>query len=535
LHPALLKLIRLQVRGWLRRQFKGGSLRRTVFMILGGGAFLLWFASMALSAALSKSQPPEQIMATLPFYLTAFALLPIIVGNDDRAIAFSPAEIDFLFSGPFSRRQLVGYKMFKLVLGSVLGGLLFSLWLNRIVGFFPTAVVGASLSLVFINLLTTIASLLRDIVQERSFTLIRRGATFLFLGGIVAIVMYLRSHNLSGFEGMEKLSSRPLVQILLAPARVFAHVFASRSPGEFAMWASGSLAMIIAAAGGVFALDKGYMEAAVNASQRRALRLTRATKGMSINTGKPMKAVNIPGVAALGPGGAIVKRQLLTAMRGSRGWIFAFVFAIGYGYLMSRMAGGMHGNAGTVALIPGLAILLMMLPQTLRFDFRSDLDHLDWLKTLPMTAMTVALAELTVPTFILSLLGLLIAGVSSTFLDLPPSTLVMIILAVPPAGLIIIALENIVFLLLPTRLFAPGQASMVFSGRRILMMLFRLALMVVGGGLVFGTGALVWYLTHSVPATYASGWLVLSLIAAALIKAVAWGFSRFDVSLDMPV
>lgn len=535
MHPALLKLIRLQVRGWVRRQFKGGSVRRTVFMILGGGAFLLWFASLALTAALQKSKPPEEVLATLPFYLTAFAILPIIVGNDDRAISFSPAEIDFLFSGPFSRRNLVAYKMFKLVLGSLLGGLIFSLWLNRVVGFFPTAVVGASLSLIFINLLTTIVSLLRDIIQERSFTLIRRAATFLFLGGIIGVVMYFQKHDATTAEELQKLAGLAPVQIAVAPARVFAHVFASRTIPEFGLWMAACLAMIVAAAGGVLALDKGYMEAALNASQRRLLRLSRATRGLSANSGKPVKSLNVPGVAALGPGGAIVKRQLLTAIRGSRGWIFAVVFAIGYGYLMSRMAGGMPGSAGTISLIPGLGILLMMLPQTLRFDFRSDLDHLDWLKTLPMSAMTISLAEVAVPTAILSLLGVLIASISAAFLNLPPSTVVMVILAAPPAGLIIIALENIVFLLLPTRLFAPGQASMVFSGRRILMMLFRLGLMIVGGGLVFGVGAGAWALTHSVPATYASGWFMLIIIAAALMKAVSWGFARFDVSLDMPV
>lgn len=535
MHPALLKLIRLQLRGWIRRQFKGGSLRRTVFMILGGGAFLLWLTSLAVAAALQGSRPPEDVLATLPFYLTAFALLPIIVGNDDRAIAFSPAEIDFLFSGPFSRRHLVAYKMFKLVLGSLLGGVLFSLWLNRIVGFFPTAVAGATLALIFINLLTTVVSLVRDIVQERSFTIIRRVATLLLFGGIGGVIVYLQKHDLTSRDGLQQLGTLTPVRIITAPARVFAHVCAARSFPEFSMWVGACLGMIAGAACGVLALDKGYMEAALNASQRRAQRLSRATRGMSVNTGKPMKALNVPGVAALGPGGAIVKRQLLTAIRGSRGWIFALVFAVGYGYLMSRIAGGPRGAAGITALIPGLAILLMMLPQTLRFDFRSDLDHLDWLKTLPMTAMTISLAELAVPTLILSLVGLLITGIAGALLDMAPSNLVMIILAAPPAGFIIIALENIVFLLLPTRLFAPGQASMVFSGRRILMMLFRLALFTVGGGLVFGAGAAAWALTRSVPATYAAGWLVLILIGLSLLKAVSWAFARFDVSLDMPV
>ena len=35
MHHALLKLVRLQLKGWVRRQFTGGSLRRTVFVIVG--------------------------------------------------------------------------------------------------------------------------------------------------------------------------------------------------------------------------------------------------------------------------------------------------------------------------------------------------------------------------------------------------------------------------------------------------------------------------------------------------------------------
>ena len=109
MHRALLKLIRLQLKGWVRRQFTGGGSRRLILGILGTVMFVAWLSAVSVGTAFSKGRTPEEIMATLPLYLTAFALLPIVFGNEDRAIAFSPAEIGFLFPGPFARRELVLY------------------------------------------------------------------------------------------------------------------------------------------------------------------------------------------------------------------------------------------------------------------------------------------------------------------------------------------------------------------------------------------------------------------------------------------
>src|SRR5438128_1831053 len=122
---ALFKLMWLQLKGWVRRQFTGGSVRRIVFGVLGAGMFVLWISGVVLGTAFAKSRPAEDILGTLPLYLTVFAFLPIVLGSDDRAIAFTPAEVDFLFPGPFGRRDLVLYKMTKLLLSSAVGGIFF--------------------------------------------------------------------------------------------------------------------------------------------------------------------------------------------------------------------------------------------------------------------------------------------------------------------------------------------------------------------------------------------------------------------------
>ena len=42
------------------------------------------------------------------------------------AISFRPAEVDFLFPAPFHRRELLIYKLAKMLLGTVFMALIFS-------------------------------------------------------------------------------------------------------------------------------------------------------------------------------------------------------------------------------------------------------------------------------------------------------------------------------------------------------------------------------------------------------------------------
>ncbi len=540
MNRSLLMLVRMQIRGWVRRQFAGGSIRRTIFGILGGVMFLLWLAAVGVGVIFNKPVDPAETLARLPIYITLFAMLPIIMGTDDRAISFTPAEIDFLFAGPYSRRELVLFKIFKLVLGSVAGGVIFAIWLGRFAVGPLQSLAGATLGLVFINLLTTIIALVRDTLEERMYTIARRIVLVLFFGGIGAVVYTVTRSGTPSFEEFKSVASSTPARVILAPASVFAHVFASRGLAEAAAWSSGCLGMCVAAVLVILRLDRGYMEAALAASQRRQQRIARMTRGVAIDAGKQVRAVRLPELGISGPAGAIIKRQLLTLVRTARGLVIFFVIALGYGYFMSRVAGNTmqakpdKPQGEIVALLPGLVVILMMLPQMLRFDFRGDIDHIDELKSLPAPSRTITLAELCVPSAVLTVMGWLITAGTAIFVGLPPNTGWIVALAVMPVAALSIGMENFAFLILPTRNFVPGQASMAFGGRRIVMLLTRLGLMVVTGGLVAALGSLAWFLTGSVPITSLACLLAMWIIVGLVVGAVSWAFSRFDVSVDMP-
>jgi hypothetical protein len=545
MHPALLKLTWMLLKGWVRRQFsgagKGGSIQKTILSTVGAFLFLIWFGSFAIRMAFQNPVQPENALLILPLILTVMGLFPILLGNEDRGLVFSPAEIDFLFPGPFSRRDLVLMKVFRMVLGSVFGAVFFGCSLRWCAAGVLQSILGAGLALVFVNLLSTMVALARNTVRERWYLLARYGALGVLVLAAAGAGLYLKTVEVPTFEQLKQLGQSAPVQTILAPAKVFAHVFVASSLVEVMAWTLACLGMIGAALLAVLSLDKGYMTVALAASERRQARLARMGKG--IKTGKPARAVAIPSLHGLGAVGAIIKRQCITAVRTSRAWMIAFLIGIGYGYLMSRLSGHVHNESGqkdlegtlaVVRLVPGMLMLGMVLPQVLRFDFRGDLDHLENLKSLPISPMGAAIAELAVPTLILSAQAWMVVAGVAMFGGTPTSVIVMGCLAVVPLSAMLFALENFVFLIVPTRMYAPGQAATMFSGRRLLYVVARLMLLGTGGGLVAVVGLAAWFISYSVWGTFIACWIALVAIAAGLLPAVAWAFKRFDVSADMP-
>ena len=136
MHPALRRLMALQARGWLRRQITGGSPLRRVFRLVAVVLFALWMVTRAVRGfAFAMPVPSEAILDKAPYYIAILAVLPLLFGNEDRALAFSPPEIDFLFAGPFARRDLVLYKLVRVAIASLFGGMLAVIGLSTVIVF----------------------------------------------------------------------------------------------------------------------------------------------------------------------------------------------------------------------------------------------------------------------------------------------------------------------------------------------------------------------------------------------------------------
>src|SRR5947207_5965067 len=128
MHRALFTLIRLQGKAVVRRSFRGAKTPRgAIFLTLGLGVFLLWLGSSVLNTVVAGKQDPQQVRTFFPLAMLAICLLNLATTAGERAIAFTPPEVDYLFPGPFTRRELLLYKLARSGFGAIFTATIFSM------------------------------------------------------------------------------------------------------------------------------------------------------------------------------------------------------------------------------------------------------------------------------------------------------------------------------------------------------------------------------------------------------------------------
>ena len=169
----------------------------------------------------------------------------------------------------------------------------------------------------------------------------------------------------------------------------------------------------------------------------------------------------------------------------------------------------------------------------LKFDFRGDLDQLPWLKSLPLRPSAVALGQLAAPVMILAachVATLAAAAVAMPNLRVP---LLAAALLAPPFDLLLLGVENLMFLLFPSRGPAtPGELGAI--GRQVVLFLLKVLTLAVACGVAGGLGAVVRALSHSPVAALSTTFCVLAIEGLSVVPLVALAYHRFDPSADTP-
>lgn len=545
MHPALLKLLRMRIVAWGRRFVSRGSLlRRIIGGLFAGYILISWIASFFF-LALSDRRPPTDPAVVLqfgPLVLALFIALRLAGALTSRALEFTPAEMDFLFPAPFTRRQLLVY---KLGLGS-LGGLFLSLILSgrlmHLGASWLSAFVALFLAFLFTQLAGVLASLARQRVGQGTYgrvTLVL--AAGVLLAGAFAALPSIREAGAADVGAIvrgiaERAHQSTIARAALWPFEVFVRVLVSPPGPALAGWTAAALGLLAALLLGIFRLDVLYAEAAVAASARSAARLDRAKRS---GTGLVARsaAIRIPALPRLAGVGPIAWRQLVGA---ARAWPSVLVLFV---VLVALLAGARWlvgaENAGAASAF-GLAFpLYIIFSSLIRFDFRGDIDHIDTLKSLPIRPWAVALGQLTAPALITASTIVLVGVFLAVFLPggarvgnlwLP----VACFLCALPAAILICAIENVVFLLFPTRMTAGSAGDTNTMLRHTATAILKLMLLAGAGGTFAGVWALVWFTTESVAATIAALWLAACTLALVGVWLLAFSFRRFDPSRDMP-
>jgi hypothetical protein len=182
-----------------------------------------------------------------------------------------------------------------------------------------------------------------------------------------------------------------------------------------------------------------------------------------------------------------------------------------------------------------LAWLTVFLTSLVPFDFRGDVDRIAVLKTLPVPAWRLAVGELLTPVLLLTLIQWIILAAVLPFAPDDRLWLLWLAAYALPFNFLQFAIDNLLFLLFPTRVMVTTPGDFQGIGRNALFLLAKLFALFVVVGMCATVGAVAWLLSQqSVVTGLAAAWPVLALSAAALVPLVALAFRAFDVGRDTP-
>jgi hypothetical protein len=561
---ALWLLLGLRFRAWVRRLARNAATPRgTLFLLAGLAFFALILGPNILTGLRRHDDPPvEKARRYGPLVLFGYCVLTVLFSSGEQSVSFSPGEVQFLFPGPFSRRQLLAYK----VTGNSLLCLLYALLLTAF--FLPYAAepphdspdlgpilwaglhayLGLVLTLWFIQLFGLALSLALHTVGAQASTRPRRLLLAAAAGLALWALLYAGRGALGGggpASLLVRLEEAPAVRAALAPLRWFVETFtAERLWPDFALGAARCLALNAALLLLVFLLDAQYLETAAAASERAYARLQRlrSSGAVAAASSTGTARVSLPSLPWWGGAGPLAWRQLTTALRSRRPLLIflgVFTLVVVGPRLAASDAVEDRPFVGWLLATTLLGMTLAVLTPLLTFDFRGDLDRMDVLKALPVAPAWLALGQLFAPVLLLSLVQVAVVALAQLLWGGVGALLIGVALYALPFNFLSLGVENLLFLWFPVRLqpAAPGDFQMM--GRQTLMMAIKFAALGLALGPAVGVGVAIYGIAYAfgVDATgpaVAAAWLILAGFALGTLPLLARAFRAFDVARDTP-
>ena len=443
----------LYSRGWYNRlRLQVLRLKQPRYMV---GAL----AMFAYLGSLLFSQGARSAVAANPNLLDIRQLLSIaglslavgawwLAAPSDNALAFSNAEVYFLFPAPVKRRTLVQARLLSVQAILLMQVLIWTLLLRRGGGELPGVLRAIGLWTLFttVSLHRLGATLARthapDAPRRKP---VAKTIAVLFIAALtiasvraapMAIAMWrsflaLSSYDtsrvidrmLAGRVAIQALLNDPVVHAMIWPIRaVTAPAFAN---GAGAWWLAMPGALLVLALHYVWILrdPQPFEELAVGSSARFADRVARMRRSGSLTTLKPSRfrwQLTLHGRPAV----ALAWKNVTAAVRTfrPRALVLAIAVIVIIAVLSGRGDGGFDDQGGglrsafVTTFISVFAAATLTAPAWFRLDLQHDLAHLPFLKTAPLPAHTIVATEILTAAALTTIGMALLFGVPGFFL-----------------------------------------------------------------------------------------------------------------------
>ncbi len=540
---SLWLLMRLRSGATLRRWKR--SLSRPKGIILGvvtAMLFVPWVFSIVVSARAGIHPPLDQVRRFAPPALFGFTLLSLLSSAGEQALYYTPAEVSFLFAGPYRKRQLLGYKLVA-TLGLCLMSSLFTASACLMISpSLASAFVGSLLLMFFFQMLQMVLGLGSSTLGALAWS---RGRRLVLAALVAAAGLALSSARPWWGEGtalqtLERVERSTPMMVLLAPFGWFVRAFTAERATDLVRWGGPCLVVDLALVGMVFALDASYLEATATASARRFAKLQRMTSGAGGMRAGARKTGRLrfrpPGVPWWGGVGPNFWRQMTTAL-GDPGRLVGLLAMLSFMPILFGMLAAKEPKAAVPFFYASLGLILWIsiaVSGLLPYDFRGDIDVMEELKVLPIPPDRLALGQILTPALVASAAqGVAMGGAILAFGG-PGPAIWSILAFLVPINLTFYAIENLLFLWYPSRIVA-GQFDVVAIGRQIMFLAAKVLGLALGAGLAASAGALAYFASgRSLGAGLVVAWFALVAASLALVPLVGRAFAGFDVSHDVP-
>jgi hypothetical protein len=540
LDRSLWLLLWLRARALVRRWGQNfRTLKGLLLAVVGGLVFGSMLLPMLFTPRIQTEGQNEAIRRYGPLALLLYCVLNVMLTTGDRVVSYTPAEVCFLFSGPYRPRQLLLYRIVSGLAAASLTAFFMTLPFTHDAMRWFAAYIAMFLTFALLYLFGLTLGLIASTISALAVTRARQIVLLIVLVALALPVYPLATtfKTTPPLELVTRFIDSPTVAIIVAPFRPFVYTFTSqRIWPDLLEWSALALLVDALLLTSTLAMNARFLETSAESSARLYDRLQRMRRG-GVVIGATRARYELPMLPWLGGAGPNLWRQLTTASRSLFKLVgILLIFLLPIAAILISPSSQVE-QEGTTALfgIGYVMITAVFVPTMIGFDFRPDIARMEDLKSLPIAPTRLVLGQLLAPVLILCALEWACIGLILLFARSDLLTVISALALLFPLNLLMVAIENLYCLWFPVRMTAVNSFDLQMMGRQLLLILAKSATLVVAGGLAGALATAVYYATgQRWEGTIATAWVVMLLSGLGLVPLVALAFDQFDVSQTIP-